>query len=94
MKLPKVNEWEGRAGALAGLYRRRLLHDRCVDVRGLVTYYTTFVIELHARRSMCSAQRHTPDEAFMMQRLREVMGDDAGIVRDGRILSCDRDDAA
>jgi len=30
----------------------------------------------------------------MMQRLREVMGDDAGIVRDGRTLICDRDDAA
>ena len=26
-----------------------------------------------------------------MQTLREVMGDDAGIVRDGRILICDRD---
>jgi hypothetical protein len=30
----------------------------------------------------------------MMQTLREVMGDDAGIVRDCRILICDRDDAA
>ena len=57
-------------------------------------HWPAFIAADFFTTDMCSAQRHTPDEAFMMQRLREVMGDDAGIVRDGRILICDRDDAA
>jgi helix-turn-helix protein len=60
-------------------------------MRGLVTDYTAFVIELHSRRVHVLGTTPYPDEAFVMQTLREVMGYDAGIVRDGRILICNRD---
>ena len=52
------------ARALAGAAGGGFLHDGGVDPRGLVTYYTAFVIELHSRHvSMCWARhrvRTTP----------------------------------
>ena len=36
-------------------------------VRGLVTYYTVFVIELHSRRVHIVGSTPHPDEAFMLQ---------------------------
>ena len=59
--------------------------------RGLVTYNTAFVIELHSRRVHVLGSTPYPDEAFVMQTLRQVTGFGMGIVRDGRILICDRD---
>jgi transposase InsO family protein len=59
--------------------------------RGLVTYYTAFVIELHSRRVHVLGTTPHPDEAFVMQTLRQVTGDGTGFVRDGCILICDRD---
>jgi transposase InsO family protein len=59
--------------------------------RGLVTYYTVFIIELHSRRVHVLGTTPYPDEAFVMQTLRQVTGCGTGIVRDGRILICDRD---
>lgn len=59
--------------------------------RGLVTYYTAFVIELHSRRVQVLGSTPYPDEAFIMQTLRQVTGDGTGVVRDGGILICDRD---
>jgi len=40
--------------------------------RGLVTYYTAFVIELHLRRVHVLGTTPYPDEAFVVQTLREV----------------------
>jgi len=59
--------------------------------RGLVTYYTAFVIELHSRSVHVLGSTPYPDEGFVMQTLRQVAGDGTGIVRDGGILICDRD---
>ena len=56
-----------------------------------MTYYTAFVIELHSRRVRVLGSTPYPDEAFIMQTLRQVTGDGTGMVRDGGILICDRD---
>jgi hypothetical protein len=40
--------------------------------RGLVTYYTAFVIELHSRRVQIVGSTPHPDEAFVMQRIRQL----------------------
>ena len=55
-------------------------------MQGLVTYYTLFVIELHSRRVHVLGTTPYPDEAFVMQTLRQVTGYDTGPVRDGRVL--------
>ncbi len=60
-------------------------------VRGLVTYYTAFVIELHSRRVRVIGSTPHPDEAFVLQTLRGLTGDVDDVLRDGRILICDRD---
>ena len=60
-------------------------------VRGLVTYYTAFVIELHSRRVHVIGSTPNPDEAFVLQTLRECSSDMDGVLRRGQILICDRD---
>jgi putative transposase len=60
-------------------------------MRGLVTYYTAFVIELHSRRVHVLGTTLHPDEAFVMQTMRPLTGGDAGTLGSGRILICDRD---
>jgi putative transposase len=60
-------------------------------MRGLVTYDTAFVIELHSRRVSVLGTTSHPDEAFVIQTLRQVTGSGTCPVRDGRILICDRD---
>jgi putative transposase len=40
--------------------------------RGLVTYYTVFVIELHSRRVQILGCTPHPDEAFMLQVTRQI----------------------
>jgi hypothetical protein len=60
-------------------------------VRGLVTYYTAFVIELHSRRVRVIGSTPHPDEAFVLQTLRGLTGEVDDFLRDGRILICDRD---
>jgi putative transposase len=59
--------------------------------RGLVTYYTAFVIELHSRRVHILGTTPYPDEAFVMQTLRQRTGYGTGVLRSGRTLICDRD---
>src|SRR4029450_4168869 len=44
-------------------------------VRGLVTYYTAFVIELHSRRVHLIGSTPNPDEAFVLQTLRQCSSD-------------------
>ena len=60
-------------------------------VRGLVTYYTLFVIELESRRVHLVGSTPHPDDAFMLQVARVLSAADDGVLRDHRILICDRD---
>ena len=56
--------------------------------RGLVTYYTVFVIDLATRRVQILGATPHPDEAFMWQVRRTMTMADAGV---RRVLICDRD---
>jgi putative transposase len=60
-------------------------------VRGLVTYYTAFILELRSRRVQVIGSTPYPDEAFVVQCLRQVTSETDGLLREGRILMCDRD---
>lgn len=58
-------------------------------VRGLVTYCTAFVLDLESRRIQVIGSTPYPNEAFVIQCLRQVTGG-AGLLYEGRILLCDR----
>src|SRR6185436_6393224 len=58
--------------------------------RGLVTYYTAFVIELHTRRVCVLGSTPNPDGAFVVQAVRGLLGESDAVLREGRILLCDR----
>ena len=60
-------------------------------VRGLVTYYTVFVIELHSRRVYIVGSTPHPDEAFMLQIARQLTDASDGVLDGPRFLICDRD---
>jgi len=60
-------------------------------VRGLVTYYTLFVIELHTRRVHVLGSTPYPDEAFVIQTMRQLTDPVEGVLRTRSILICDRD---
>jgi putative transposase len=60
-------------------------------VRGLVTYYTLFVIELHSRRVTILGSTPHPDEAFVCQVVRQLTAADEGVLDGHRVLICDRD---
>jgi putative transposase len=60
-------------------------------VRGLVTYYTLFVIELESRRVRLICSTPQPDDAFMRQIVRELTNASDGVLRERRFLICDRD---
>jgi transposase InsO family protein len=60
-------------------------------LRGLVTYYTLFVIELHSRRVHIVGSTPHPDEAFMLQIGRHLTDATDGVLRGPRFLICDRD---
>ena len=59
--------------------------------RGLVTYYTAFVIELHSRRVHILGSTPNPDEAFVLQTIRPLTSEIDGVLGNGRVLICDRD---
>jgi len=59
--------------------------------RGLVTYYTVFVIELHSRRVHIVGSTPHPNEAFMFQIARHLTDATDGVLHEGRVLICDRD---
>jgi hypothetical protein len=59
--------------------------------RGLVTYYTLFVIELHSRRVHVLGSTSRPDEAFVVQTMRALTDDIDGVLGSHRMLICDRD---
>ena len=51
-------------------------------MRGLVTYYTVFVIELHSRRVHVLGSTTQPDEAFVIQTMRHLTADVDGVLRE------------
>src|SRR5689334_1991770 len=59
--------------------------------RGLVTYYTAFVIELHSRRVRVPGSTPHPDSAFVGQAVRDLVAESDDVLGEGRILICDRD---
>jgi putative transposase len=59
--------------------------------RGLVTYYTVFVIELASRRVQVLGSTPHPTELFMGQVVRMVTTVDDGLLASHRVLICDRD---
>src|SRR5687767_6119488 len=59
--------------------------------RGLVTYYTVFVIDLASRRVHVLGSTPHPSELFMDQVARMVTAADDGLLVGHRVLICDRD---
>ena len=58
--------------------------------RGLVTFYTVFVIDLASQRVEIVGSTPYPNEFFMRQVSRTLTATD-GLLRDHRVLICDRD---
>jgi transposase InsO family protein len=59
--------------------------------RGLITYYTLFVIDLRSRRVHVAGSTPTPDARFMAQAARRLTDTVDGFLAGHRILICDRD---
>jgi hypothetical protein len=59
--------------------------------RGLVTNYTVFVIELKSRWVHVAGSTPYPDQAFVMQAMRDTANAIDGVLADGCVLICDRD---
>jgi transposase InsO family protein len=59
--------------------------------RGLVTYYTVFVIDLASRRVQIVGSTPHPHEVFMQQVARTLTAADDGLLVQHRVLICDRD---
>jgi len=59
--------------------------------RGLVTYYTVFVIDLASRRVQIAGSTPHPDDLFMRQVGRTLTAADDGVLVGHRVLICDRD---
>jgi transposase InsO family protein len=59
--------------------------------RGLVTYYTLFVLDLCTRRVHVAGSTPHPDEAFMTQAARRLTDAVDGVLVGYRALICDRD---
>ena len=59
--------------------------------RGLVTFYTVFVIDLASRRVQIVGLTPHPDERFMRQVGRTLTAEEEGVLVGQRVLICDRD---
>ena len=59
--------------------------------RGLVTYYTVFVMDLASRRVHILGSTPHPNDVFMSQIVRLVTAADDGVLIGHRALICDRD---
>src|SRR5262249_50597199 len=59
--------------------------------RGLVTYYTIFVIDRASRRVHVVGSPPQPDARFMQQVCRALTSADEGILLSHQVLICDRD---
>ena len=60
-------------------------------VRGLVTYYVLFVIDLRTRRVHFAGTTTNPGESFMVQIVRNLTDTVDGFLASHRFLICDRD---
>lgn len=60
-------------------------------VRGLVTCYTVFVIELHSRRVHVLGSTPRPDETCVIQTMRQLTNKIDGALDENCLLICDRD---
>jgi transposase InsO family protein len=58
--------------------------------RGLVTFYTVFTIELHSRRVQILGSTPHPNDAFMLQIVRQLTASD-GLLDRHSVFLCDRD---
>jgi putative transposase len=59
--------------------------------RGLITYYTLFVLDLRSRRVQVLGSTPTPDAGFMAQAARRLTDAVDGFLARHRILICGRD---
>jgi transposase InsO family protein len=59
--------------------------------RGLLTYYTVFVIDLASRRVQILGSTPYPDALFMRQVVRTLTPSETGALDELRVLICDRD---
>jgi putative transposase len=59
--------------------------------RGLVTYYTVFVIDLASRRVQMLGSTPHPEALFMHQIARRLTFADEGVLGPAHVLICDRD---
>ena len=59
--------------------------------RGLVTFYTVFVIDLASRRVQIVGSTPYPDEPFMQQVVRTLVAGEDGLLVPHHVLICDRD---
>ena len=59
--------------------------------RGLVTYFTVFVIDLASRRVQIVGSTPHPHDVFMQQVMRAMTAADEGLPVQHRVLICDRD---
>ena len=59
--------------------------------RGLITYYTLFVLDLRSRRVHVAGSTPSPDARFMAQAARRLTDAVDGFLAGHRILICDRD---
>jgi transposase InsO family protein len=58
--------------------------------RGLMTCYVAFLLDVQSRRIQVIGCTPYPNEAFVIQCLRQATGD-TGMLSNGRLLLCDRD---
>jgi putative transposase len=70
---------------------RRLLHDGRLNVAGLVTYYTVFVIDVASRRVQILGSTTHPKALFMQQVARTLTMAEASAARLPRLVICGRD---
>jgi putative transposase len=68
-----------------------LFTTKVCTLRGLVMYYTLFVIELHSRRVHMVGSTQHPDEDFILQIARHLTDATDGLPGGRGFLNCDRD---
>ena len=82
--------WRAFVQRIGRCWLLRFLTTEVWTVRGLVTQYTAFVLHLESRRVQVIGSTPYPDEAFVIQCLRQVTGE-TGLLCEGQILLCDHE---
>jgi hypothetical protein len=87
----RPTSWQTFVRAHMGRDRqRRVLHEGSWTWRGLVTYYTLFVIDLVSCRVQIVGSTPHPNELFMRQVGRTLTAAEVRLLRDNCMLICDR----